>query len=65
MIKNYSPYISREEDDEEMKGIEDWVYPKTRMVDGERPRHIYIPTKMVMFDIMRASIEKKSVSQIV
>jgi hypothetical protein len=35
MIGFHCPYPgSNEEDDLEMEGIEDWVYPETRMVEG-------------------------------
>jgi hypothetical protein len=37
--------------------IEDLVYPENRMVEGEVPDQVYIPSKELMIKIMRSCID--------
>ena len=45
-----------EAEDEKLPGIDDWVYPSKRMVEGIQPDQIYLPNKEIMFKLMRSCI---------
>ena len=39
------------------KSYDDFVYHRSRFVDGNSPKCIYFPSRFVMFKLMRACIE--------